>query len=373
VEGLVKTEFNNFYAGKRVLVTGHTGFKGGWLALWLKELGAEVTGFSLPPPTQPGLHEIISPHSFTRQTTGNVLDLEAVKKAFNEAAPDVVFHLAAEPVVLQSYSSPAEIFAVNALGTVHVLEAIRVARRPCTVIIVTSDKCYENLGWVYGYRENDPLGGHDVYSMSKAAAELVTQSWRRSFFDADAQLGPVATVRAGNVIGGGDYAPFRILPDCVRARLKNEAVNVRMPRATRPWQHVLDCLSGYLWLAVRLTQEGKKSAFADAFNFGPAADEEFPVSALVTEFLKHWPGEWKNIEDPKDPYEPFRLTLATDKATRLLGWHPVWHFAEGVRATAEWYRLRHAGQKDMLEFSRAQIGTYTQAAVRKAVRWAMSA
>ena len=254
----------------------------------------------------------------------------------------------------------------------RLLEAVRAAGLPCPVIVVTSDKCYENRGWEWGYRERDPLGGHDVYSMSKAAAELVAQSWRRSFFQTDARLGPLATVRAGNVIGGGDYAEDRIVPDCVRALLGGKPIAVRNPAATRPWQHVLDCLSGYLWLGARLAQPQCDARLADAFNFGPAAPSNQPVSALVTELLRHWPGEWRDESDPAAPHEASFLHLSTDRAAQWLGWFPTSDFAEAVRDTARWYRARHVEGADMVAFSRAQIADFTAVAVQRGLAWAQA-
>ncbi|MFM8471748.1 MAG: CDP-glucose 4,6-dehydratase, partial [Limisphaerales bacterium] len=285
--------FLNRYAGRRVFVTGHTGFKGSWLSLWLHHVGAHVTGFSLPA-VSPGLHEVIREKTFTTEFSGDIRDSRALREAVRTAQPDFVFHLAAQALVRCSYAEPVETFEVNALGTVRLLEAVRAAGLACPVIVVTSDKCYENRGWEWGYRENDPLGGHDVYSMSKAATELVVQSWRRCFFQIDARLGPLATVRAGNVIGGGDYAADRIVPDCVRALRAGQPIAVRNPHATRPWQHVLDCLSGYLWLGAMLAAPEREARLADAFNFGPDARSNQPVAALVTELLRHWPGEWRD-------------------------------------------------------------------------------
>ena len=366
--------FQNIYDGRRVLVTGHTGFKGAWLSLWLRHLGARVTGFGLAAPTQPSLHELTGAFACANEITADIRDARAVEAALQAAAPEIIFHLAAQPLVRQSYADPAATFETNALGTVHLLEAVRRLKTNCVVIVVTSDKCYENRGWEYGYRENDPLGGHDVYSMSKAATELIVQSWRKSFFQTDAGLGPLASARAGNVIGGGDYAADRILPDCVRSLLAGRPLAVRNPRATRPWQHVLDCLSGYLWLGARLTREGNRSPLASAFNFGPGARSNQSVAALVGEFLLHWPGEWRDESDPNAPHEASLLHLATDTAAQLLEWFPAWGFAESVQATAEWYRARHAGGKaDMLKASLAQIESFTARAAAQKITWAVSA
>ncbi|MBI2928367.1 MAG: CDP-glucose 4,6-dehydratase [Verrucomicrobia bacterium] len=363
--------FGNFYRGKRVLVTGHTGFKGSWLGLWLKHLGASVHGLGLAAPTTPSLYESVRASSFNRETECDVRDLSKLQSSFEHAAPEVIFHLAAQPLVRQSYADPVETFTVNALGTLHVLEAVRRLELPCAIVVVTTDKCYENRSWEFAYRENDPLGGHDVYSTSKAAAEILVDGWRKSFFGPNPKLGPVASARAGNVIGGGDYAPERIVPDCIRALLEQRAISIRHPAATRPWQHAFDCLSGYLWLGARLAQLGKTSPAASAFNFGPGPHANLPVSALVQEILGHWPGEWHHTPDPNAPHEAAKLNLAIDKAAALLGWHPVWEFAEAVQHTVAWYRQRHLAQDaDMTSFSLAQIQAYTQAAQRKGLAWA---
>src|SRR5713226_458909 len=275
--------FNGFYQGKRVLVTGHTGFKGGWISLWLKKLAAEVWGISLPPPTNPNLHEIIKSHSFAGEIECDIRNLDALAAAVRKVRPEVIFHMAAQPIVRRSYTEPLETFQTNAVGTANLLESVRRAERNCILIVITSDKCYENKEWEFAYRENDPLGGHDIYSMSKGATELVAQAWNKSFFIPNPKLGPVVTVRAGNVIGGGDYAQDRIVPDCVRALIETKPILVRNPVAVRPWQHVLECLSGYLWLAARLSQESKTSRLASAFNFGPEPSARQPVRRLVEE------------------------------------------------------------------------------------------
>lgn len=362
--------FNGFYAGKRVLVTGHTGFKGGWLSLWLHGLGAQVWGVSLPPPTNPNLHEIIKPKAFAEEITCDIRNLEALAAVIKRAQPQIVFHLAAQAIVRLSYAEPLETLQTNALGTAHVLESVRRAELACPVIVVTSDKCYENREWEFAYRETDCLGGHDVYSMSKAAAELVAQAWNRAFFVANAKLGPVATVRAGNVIGGGDYTADRIVPDCVRALLKGQPVQVRNPGAVRPWQHVLECLSGYLWLAARLSEAGKTSPFASAFNFGPEPSARQPVRRLVEEVLATWPGKWVDGSNPNDPHEATLLSLSIEKAGALLGWHPVWDFKEAVQRTVAWYHQRHALENaKMLEFTSGQIDDYAGAARARRQAW----
>ena len=363
--------FGDFYKNKRVVVTGHTGFKGAWLSLWLKELGAKVCGISLPPPTNPNLHEVIQAHAFARQTECDVRDLEALAAAVKQAQPEIVFHLAAQPLVRRSYLEPLETFQTNALGAAHLMESVRRLESGCAVIVITSDKCYENREWDFAYRENDALGGHDVYSMSKAAAELVTQAWNKSFFIPNPNLGPVATVRAGNVIGGGDYAQDRIVPDCVRALTEKKPIVVRNPGAVRPWQHVLECLSGYLWLGAELTRQGKGSRLGEAFNFGPGPSARQPVRRLVEEVLQVWPGEWVDGSSVKQPHEATLLTLSIEKAGALLGWYPCWDFKEGIRQTMIWYYQRHAAKNpDMLRVTLRQIEDYAEAARAKGLAWA---
>ncbi len=363
--------FDGFYQGKRVLVTGHTGFKSGWLCLWLKLLQARVWGLSLPPPTQPNHYEVIRPLVFAGEVQGDVRNLDLVTATLKEVQPEIVFHLAAQPLVRRSYTEPMETFQTNALGTANLLEGVRRLGLPCTMIIITSDKCYENREWEFAYRENDPLGEHDVYSMSKGVAELICRAWNKSFFLTDPRLGPVATVRAGNVIGGGDYAAYRIVPDSVRALIEKRPILVRNPHAVRPWQHVLECLSGYLWLGARLSAEGKHSVFASPFNFGPGPTARHTVGDLVQEFLKHWPGQWKDVSDPGQPHEATLLALAIDKACALLGWRPVWTFQETVRHTAAWYMARHAsGHPDLAAFGLGQIRAYVESARRQGLPWA---
>ncbi len=362
--------FADYYSGKRVLVTGHTGFKGGWASFWLHKLGAEVHGLSLLPPTHPNLHEVIRAGTFASEVNCDIREPAPLAKAVERIRPEIVFHLAAQPIVRRSYTDPLETLETNALGTAHLLEAARHAGLSGPIVVVTSDKCYENREWDYAYREDDPLGGHDIYSMSKAATELVAQAWNRSFFAPAEQLGPVATARAGNVIGGGDYAQDRIVPDAVRALSEGRPILVRNPAAVRPWQHVLESLSGYLWLGARLGLEGKSSPLVGAFNFGPDPSARQPVRLLVEEMLKHWPGEWTDGSDPRSPHEANMLTLAIDKAAAKLDWRPVWSFSDSVRQTIEWYKARHTGNgADMDAVTGTQIDGYTEAARNLGLAW----
>jgi len=373
----MRESFGGIFRNQRVLVTGHTGFKGAWLSIWLQQLGAEVSGYALQPPTEPNLFAIIRDAVFPaaeRDCRGDIRDLPALESAVARAEPSVIFHLAAQSLVRESYADPLGTLQTNALGTANLLEVLRRRGQPCVVVIVTSDKCYENKEWEFAYRENDPLGGHDVYSMSKAAAELVASAWRRSFLHKSNVR--MATARAGNVIGGGDYARDRIVPDAVFALSRGEPVPVRNPKATRPWQHVLECLSGYLSLAAELVTDRDQTRIAQlesAVNFGPGAASNRSVAELVEEFLRHWPdGRWENKQSADAPHEAGRLNLAIDKAAALLAWFPVWDFRETIRRTAEWYRVAHtsAASGRLLEITRAQLAAYTKDAAEKQLRWA---
>lgn len=364
--------FKNIYAGKSVLVTGHTGFKGGWLSLWLSQLGADVKGYAWPNES-PCLYEIISKGAFKKESEhcGDVRQSDQLFEAIKYFQPEFIFHLAAFPLVLDSYKYPVPTIETNIMGTANVLDCVCRLRLSCPVIIVTSDKCYENKGFNYDYIENDRLGGHDIYSASKSCAEIITAAWRRSFFTAGSGLGPVATVRAGNVIGGGDYSPDRIVPDCVRSLIKDKVIKLRNPFAWRPWQHVLDCLSGYLLLGQKLLEEpANDSQYASAFNFGPTGCQS--VQALVRAVLKQWPGTSEDVSDHTAPHEAHTLSLSTDKARVLLEWKPVWEFDQSVNYTMDWYRRRHvhaASDSKMLNFSIDQIQDYQEQATEKKLVW----
>lgn len=368
--------FADQYRGKRVLVTGHTGFKGAWLCEWLLALGAEVTGYALNPPTEPALFDELGLAERVRHVVNDVRDPAAVRATVDAAGPDFVFHLAAQPLVRASYAQPVETYAVNVLGTVHVLEAVRLAGRPCVVVAITTDKCYENKESGQSYHEDDPLGGHDPYSSSKAAAEIAISSYRRSFFSAPDSPVSLASVRAGNVVGGGDWAADRIVPDCIRALRRGEAIPVRNKVAVRPWQHVLEPLGGYLWLGARLAQTAagtvEHAALCSAFNFGPAAASNRTVAEVVQEVLRHWPGRWEDRSDPRAVHEAQRLNLAIDKADRLLDWRPVWDFAQTIAHTAAWYRtcgVPGVPAATTAAFTRRQIDQYLAAATTRQLAW----
>lgn len=331
----------NSYKGVRTFVTGHTGFKGSWLCAWLQSIGSDVTGYSLDPPSSPAHHSLLSP--IFRCIHDNVCNLDKLLRAFREAKPSIVFHLAAQSLVRPSYNTPVATFASNVMGTVNLLEACRQTPDVRAVIIITSDKCYENREWPWSYRENDPMGGHDPYSCSKGCAELVTASYRRSFFGT-ATYGQehhtlIATARSGNVIGGGDWATDRVFPDLMRAAVSRRPVLIRNPGAVRPWQHVLDPLAGYLMLGARLLQGYKD--FARAWNFAPAPDACVPVSDLVQLAATHWPDIQFSFGSDTGPHEAGLLLLDATLARRVLGWTPAWDLETAVAKSVEWYRYYH--------------------------------
>ncbi|NJM12230.1 MAG: CDP-glucose 4,6-dehydratase [Synechococcaceae cyanobacterium SM1_2_3] len=348
-----------FWLERRVLVTGHTGFKGGWLCLWLQQMGARVTGYALEPPTRPSLFETAKVGANMDSILGDVRDYDSLWAVMSECKPEIVFHLAAQPLVVQSYQQPVVTYATNVLGTAHVLEAVRQVGGVRAVVNVTSDKCYANREWVWGYRENDPMGGDDPYSSSKGCAELVTAAYRASFFASTnyAQHGVgLASARAGNVIGGGDWAENRLVPDIIRAFQRRQPVTIRHPEAVRPWQHVLDPLSGYLLLAERLWMEG--GSFAEGWNFGPSEEDAWPVRRLAERLAALW-GEgagWRQDGDPH-PHEAHYLRLDCAKAHERLDWRPRWDLARALVETVAWYRAHQAGG-DMRAVTLAQINSY---------------
>lgn len=350
-----------FWIGRRVLVTGHTGFKGGWLCLWLQRMGAEVNGYALEPPTQPNLFESARVGEDMRSILGDVRDFETLWSVVRECRPEVIFHLAAQPLVMPAYRQPLETYAINVLGTVHLLEAVRRTAGVRAVVNVTSDKCYENSEWSKGYREDEPMGGYDPYSSSKGCAELVTSAYRRSFFaQTSKQRGvALASARAGNVIGGGDWAENRLIPDVIRSFHAGQPVTLRCPDAVRPWQHVLEPLSGYLSLAERLWKDGP--AFAESWNFGPHDDDAWPVRRLVERLTVLWGdgARWYRDDTPH-PHEARYLKLNCAKAAARLGWQPRWSLDRALTETVAWYRAAQSGG-DMHQFSLAQISRYETA------------
>ena len=351
-------------------MTGHTGFKGAWLTEWLLMLGAEVWGLSLPPPTQPALSEQLGLAKRMRHQIGDLRDPATVQAAVAKCQPDYVFHLAALAVVRASYEQPLAALEINVMGTANLLAALGGLRTPCAVVIVTSDKCYLNNEEGRDYRETDALGGLDPYSASKAAAEIVTIAWRHSYFAPGKILQglvppvAVASARAGNAIGGGDWAPDRIVPDTVRALERGEPILVRNPASVRPWEHVLEPLGGYLALAAQLHESlvqrsPRLPELCGAFNFGPSMKDHRTVRELVEEILKHWPGRWGDGSDPGAVHEARLLRLATEKSASLLGWRPRWSFAEAVARTTEWYRAVGDNSAIASELTRRQISEYS--------------
>ncbi|MET4277741.1 CDP-glucose 4,6-dehydratase [Bradyrhizobium sp. F1.2.2] len=354
--------FGDIYKGRHVLVTGHTGFKGSWLALWLKALGAKVTGIALPPETEPhhfGLLNLDLESHFI-----DIRDEKLLRDRIRKTDPDFVFHMAAQPLVRRSYRSPLETWAVNVMGTANVLDACREAERLAAIVVVTTDKCYENNEWVWGYRETDRLGGHDPYSASKAGCELVAASYRKSFFNSpDAPL--LATARAGNVIGGGDWSEDRLIPDLVRSIRHGRPVEIRSPTATRPWQHVLECLSGYLMLGQKLIE--RDPTFAEAWNFGPDREGNRQVRQVLDAIKLQWPAaEWYDAGQVQ-AHEAHLLQVDSDKARQRMHWQPVWTFDEGVTATAEWYQA-WLERSDVI--SGEQLDRYVARASARELAWA---
>ncbi|HEY1500097.1 MAG TPA: CDP-glucose 4,6-dehydratase [Acidobacteriaceae bacterium] len=349
----------SFWQGRRVFLTGHTGFKGSWLSLWLNRLGADVTGFALDPPTQPNLFEQARVAGKLRSLRGDVRDFAQLKSAMAECRPEVVLHLAAQSVVKTGYDDPIGNYASNVMGTVHVLEAMRLLRQPCAVVNVTSDKCYENREWIWGYRENEPMGGHDPYSNSKGCAELVTSAYRDSFFlpETIAEHGvALGSARAGNAIGGGDWTSHQLIPDLMRAFLDGKPCLIRNPSAWRPWQFVLEPLRGYLMLAERLAEDGPR--FASGWNFGPADSDVQPVNWIADELVRLWSGRasW-SLDSAAHPHEAHALKLDASKAATGLHWRPVLSLSQALAWIAEWYKGFQDGA-DLQQLTLNQIEQY---------------
>ncbi len=349
----------SFWKGRRVLLTGHTGFKGSWLSLWLDALGANVTGFALDPPTQPNLFEQAGVASTIRSIGGDIRDFPRLKAVAAECRPEVVIHMAAQSVVGRGYEDPIETYSSNVMGTVHLLEALRQLSQPCVVVNVTSDKCYANREWVWGYRENEPMGGRDPYSNSKGCAELVTTAYRESFFPLasfERHGVALASARAGNAIGGGDWTSNQLIPDLMRAFLASQTCLIRNPSAIRPWQFVLEPLRGYLMLAQRLTEDA--SGFASAWNFGPADTDAKPVSWIAGELARSWGNHasWRH-DASMHPEEAHLLKLDASKAKACLNWHPMLPLCPALEWIVEWYRVFQAGG-DLRSITRMQIERY---------------
>ena len=372
VRTAIKAAFENTYKGKTVLITGDTGFKGSWLSIWLTLLGANVVGYSDSLPTNPCMFSICRIDKHIKHITGDIRDYEPLKKVFIKYKPDFVFHLAAQPIVNRAYRDPMTTFATNVRGTVHVLECMRHFLKNAVGVIITSDKCYKNMEWDWGYRETDELGGNDPYSASKACSELVCHSYYKSFFYGPRSCCKIATARAGNVIGGGDWAVDRIVPDCVRAWSRNKTVYIRNPKATRPWQHVLEPLSGYLWLGAKLSNSAKLNG--EAFNFGPDYKINESVSELIKLFSKHFSNsKWRYRNDLHTRHvskESQFLKVSCDKALKYLHWHAVLPFSDTIKMTAEWYERYYKNRNtDMLNFTVSQIDDYVAEAKKQDIRW----
>jgi CDP-glucose 4,6-dehydratase len=359
---LESVEMNpEFWLQKKVLVTGHTGFKGSWLSLWLQSLGAQVIGYALPPPTKPSLYELADIESGMTSIVGDVRDLERLRAIVQEQRPEIVFHTAAQSLVRASYADPAGTYATNVLGTVHVLESVRLVPSVRAVVIVTSDKCYENQNEPRAYRETDRLGGADPYSNSKACAELVTAAFRESFFTKSQgkEMAGIASVRAGNVIGGGDWAADRLIPDVIRAVHGGQELMIRNPRAVRPWQHVLDPLCGYLMLAEKLHHDPER--FSESWNFGPDESETWYVSDVLGQLKELWgPGISWRLDESAQPHEAQYLKLDCSKAKAWLGWEPRWNLNSALGATVQWYKAYQSQQSSqgLRALTEEQIRSY---------------
>jgi len=350
----------SFWNGKRVFLTGHTGFKGSWLSLWLASMGAKVTGYALAPNTTPNFFEVAKVDGdLEKSHIADIRDLDKLQKAMADAKPEIVIHMAAQPLVRYSYANPVETYATNVMGTVHVLESIRALGSVRATVIVTTDKCYENKEWAWGYRENEPMGGHDPYSNSKGCAELVTSAYRQSYFSPEKYSQhqvAIASARAGNVIGGGDWSEDRLIPDAIKAFEAQQALMIRNPLATRPWQHVLEPLSGYLVLAQALYQEGAK--FAGGWNFGPRDDDARPVQEVINLLIKNWGSVVSWIQDQSEqPHEAHSLKLDCSKARQYLGWTPRWSLEQAIESITQWQQA-HQQQGNMREMSLRQIASY---------------
>jgi CDP-glucose 4,6-dehydratase len=363
--------FHSIYKGRKILLTGHTGFKGSWLTLWLKHLGAEVIGYSLKPPTNPSLFEILKLEKEIIHIIGDIRDEKRLKDIFKKYQPDIVIHMAAQPLVRYSYINPKETYETNVIGTLNVFEAVKETDSVRVVINVTSDKCYENKEWVYGYRENDPMGGYDPYSSSKGCAELLTSAYRNSFFNpkdyGKTHNIALASVRAGNVIGGGDWAEDRLIPDCIKALSRNEIIYIRNPNAIRPWQHVLEPLSGYLWLGALMWKNPTK--YSEGWNFGPNDEDILTVEEIVKDVIKIWGnGEYK-VNSENKFHEARLLKLDISKAHFYLKWKPVYDAKTALQETINWYKTYFSNPKNIYEFTVQQLLKYINEAKNNKLIW----
>ena len=362
--------FNNVFKNKKILITGHTGFKGSWLSIWLHQLGAEVFGISKGLVSDPSNFSAAEVHKFIHDIRLDITDYEQTKAQIEAIEPDFVFHLAAQALVRTSYENPIETITSNAIGSVNILEALRVINKSVTVLMITSDKVYDNVEWLWGYREIDRIGGKDPYSASKGMAELAIRSYYESYLKQDSSNIRIAITRAGNVIGGGDWAKDRIVPDCAFSWSKGKIVKIRSPRATRPWQHVLEPLSGYLTLAMKLKDNIK--FHGQAYNFGPSSDQNFPVSHLIEEMKKHWKKvNWEDVSNNDMVHEASLLKLNCDKALENLNWKSVLSFEKTVEMTINWYKEFYENMnEEVLDVNVRQIEEYTNIAKLKGLEWA---
>jgi len=366
--------FNNVYENKKVLITGHTGFKGSWLTLWLTEMGADVTGYSLDPPTKPGLFSCLELDKKIEHIIGDIRDAEKIKKILKKYKPEMVFHLAAQSLVRASYKEPKLTYETNVMGTVNLFEAVRNTESVRVVVNVTSDKCYENKEWIYGYKETDTLGGYDPYSSSKACAELVTSCYRNSFFYPPnynkTHNVALASVRAGNVIGGGDWAQDRLIPDCIKALNDGQTIYIRNPLAIRAWQYVLEPLSGYLWLGNLLFEKG--NIYSEGWNFGPSDNDILTVDDVVKKVLKLWENGRYEITHDTKMHETELLKLDISKARFILDWNPIYTVNTAIEETINWYKEFYYGdKKKIFEFTLNQIEKYIKAAKEAVVKWSI--
>lgn len=359
-------QFNNMYKGKSVLVTGHTGFKGSWLSIWLKNLGAEVIGYSMEPPTKPSMFEVCKLDEKIISVIGDIREEKKLNRVLKKYKPEVVFHLAAQPLVRLSYKSPKETYETNVIGTVNILEAAKNSSSVKAVVVITTDKCYENKEWVYGYRETDPMGGYDPYSSSKGCAELIVSSYRNCFYNEKGIA--LSTARAGNVIGGGDWAEDRLVPDYVKSVSENKSIIIRNPISIRPWQHVLEPLSGYLWLGAVMIKDVKK--YNSGWNFGPKDTDVLSVEEILKLSIKTWGKGSISMDKNVQPHEANLLKLDISKAKAYLKWHPVYDVAKAVDRTIQWYKIYYENKNEnMYEYTLRQIEEYGEEAKIQNLMW----